>query len=467
MRCHHRLQLIRREGAARSPLSLPLLFSMDEVTGGRGGPGGSLPGRSRLLPLRLLFSLLLLFLLLHCGESRLSAPSSDQELVPRIFSVVCYNRIEGCPCFRPDESGQKRAKGEPLLRLPHALAVYNPVPAGSHLYRITRPEGSCLFPARRLRPRPYTPRLRASVQNRSHALLPLERMVRPGQPEDAWPKEGKSLRKWLDSLPAISLGRFWPTYYHMAMEEFHPGKPVRILSRTGESLGEASLPFLRQVTWEGSGLFRDGRHIRHADVVGRYEFFQDASWSWGVDRLYQLYPYRSVAVNFPGLCEKLGEAIPHCTREAAIGLLLRIPRIANAKVSMEGGAVHDGYFCAVDTGSPHYIRADRMDLFVGVRGGGNPYLPPARRPNRLIEAGFPPLVPWDWKLWKGERKRVWCDRKRLPRDPHHPAPGECTLDYHTTALEKSLEVEAVLGPDNSPVKCRQVPRPPGDQEKKL
>jgi len=151
----------------------------------------------------------------------------------------------------------------------------------------------------------------------------------------------------------------------------------------------------------------------------------------------------------------LRKHIKRCNVRRAIGLVVRIPEIAKRRIRMPGGVPHDGFFCVTDTGSPYYIRADRIDIFVGAHGGGNPYLPPARRGNFLLNGGIASLVPSDWRLWKSENKRVWCPRSRLPGDPRNPAPGDCTHAYHAVAAHKALTLIALFHKDGRPVRCRR------------
>lgn len=379
----------------------------------------------------------------------MSAPDNQLKMggddLPHIYRTVCIRNAEGCPCY---DSADKKANV--VLRVNHFFPVYNPSSVINGMRKIKIHGRECYYPQESLKEMPYSPVLKAEAQDRDHIPLDLKTLV------NDWPQtsEGVTLSGKMDQ---VLMGYYWPTFYHMAMEEFHPGRKVPILSLQGKRIGLASKEFLRQVTWEGSGITIDGKRIRYAGKRGRYAFYNDAKWGWGAGYSYRIFPYRTIAVNYPGVCRALKNRIPGCNKKKVIGTMVYIKEIAEKKIPMPGGQIHDGYFCMTDTGSPHYIRSDRIDIFVGTHGGGNPYLPPGRRRNNLIDGGIRALVPYDWKYWTSEKNRYWCPSEKIPDDPYNVKPGDCALDYHATAPEKSLHMYVLFHKDGRPVKCKKNP----------
>ena len=297
----------------------------------------------------------------------------------------------------------------------------------------------------------YAPVLRSALQEKlDHRPRALNGFV-------AWPGGVRKSLNDRKNFPRVAMGRFWPTYYHLALEDFYPGPETDIINGRGQKLGRASSEFLKQTMWQGSGIGKTGLRLHYTGRPGRFNLYPRGMWGHGAGHGYRVYPYRTIAVNFKGFCKKMGGRIKVCNKRNVIGQMVYIPAIARAKVVIPGtgGQVHDGYFCATDTGSPYYIRADRIDMFVGVHGGGNPFLPPARRKNYLYDAGFKSLLPSDWRLWRDEKTRVWCPVSRLPRNPFRPGLKDCIHDYHAVAPEKSFQIEAVFRRDGKPLRCRK------------
>ncbi len=193
-------------------------------------------------------------------------------------------------------------------------------------------------------------------------------------------------------------------------------------------------------------------------------------WGWGAGRGYKVFPYRTIAMHLPALCKALGldkKNRNSCKHKQAIGTLIYIRTIAEKNIPILGSKqtilknktqtqIHDGYFCANDTGSPYYIRPDRIDIFVGTHRGGNPYLPPDRQHNALIAGGIKNIVPSDWRLWQKKNQRIWCPQNKIPKDPKYPKPSDCTHDYHVVAAHKRLELYAFIDNDGKPIKCKQL-----------
>ncbi len=367
----------------------------------------------------------------------------DKNSFPDIYRVLCTNQPHGCPCYA--DPGMKDRITQRLL---HFYPVYNPEIRGGLASIEVNDSDSCYFPSASLEKMSYSPVLRSGSQMRNHAPIPLEKLV---------DTSGKKVSKVIEEGRRVSLGKFWPTFYHMAMEDFHPGPKIKALSPQGKVLGYASREFLRNVTWEGSGIAKDGTVYQYGGRRWRYKILKDVSWSYGAGYGYRIFPYRTLAVNYPGICKLLGNSIKGCTKKKVIGLMVKIPEIADKNIQMADGRPHDGYFCLTDTGSPYFIRQDRIDIFVGTHGGGNPYLPPERRKNLLNTGGIKALVPYDWRLWTSKKKRYWCDLDKLPLDPANPRKGECVLDYHTTVPQKALTLEALFDRNGNPIRCKKNP----------
>lgn len=361
---------------------------------------------------------------------------------PDLYKVICVGQVAGCSCL-------ERPGGKEELRLFHYESVVGTGATKDGLQLIKHKQRECWYPAGQLERSEYAKVLTSPLQKKDHAPLPLARLV-PGL------SAGDALDQ-VKAMPTKDLGHFWATFYHLALEDFHPGPAVPVRSPAGKVLGHASKDFLEQVRWEGSGISKSGLRLHWAGRSLRFNLYPAGLWGHGAGYGYKVFPYRTIAVNFPGLCRRLKGPGVRCYKKDVIGVLVRIREVAERRIKMEDGSRHDGYFCATDTGSPNYIKEDRIDIFVGVHGGGNPYLPPGRRGNLLIDGGIRNLVPSDWRLWKSKKQRVWCPMNKIPAVPGRPGPGDCAHDYHTVAADKALRLEAVLRPDGRPLRCRKSP----------
>ncbi len=350
--------------------------------------------------------------------------------------VVCLNSPQGCSC--------KTDAGD--MPVYHAEAARVTGPVADNMTPVVIRGRNCRYPAEKLIPMPYAPVLSSPWQKADHSPMPVDRLT------------GIS-RESLDGAERVSLGRFWPTFYHLALEEFYPGKDVPIPSPDGRVLGTASDQFLLQVTWEGSGISRSGLRLAYAGP-GRYTTYRPDVWGFGAGGRTQILPYRTIAVNFEGFCRRMSSRFP-CSARDVPGIMVYSPDLAKKKIQMADGKPHDGYLCATDTGSPYYIREDRIDMFVGAHGGGNPFLPIERQTNDFIKGGLEAILPSDFRLWTGVNDRYWCPAGQIPRDPFHPAAGECVLDYHAVAAHKSLELFVLAGKDGKPIRCLSAPPSPG------
>jgi hypothetical protein len=251
---------------------------------------------------------------------------------------------------------------------------------------------------------------------------------------------------------ARPLGTAFPTFYQIALETFYPlraeARPVSLRDRKGDLLARVSPEFRRALLMQGTAALTDGRIVNvGAKVKGKQRFVVLPDGSSGLGILgFRLYPYRSVAVDFDFLCRRLGDPglcdvgnaeakdpkVTTANRKALAGSLLYLPRLAG--ITMGEGLVHDGYVCAVDVGGG--IRNDRIDIFVGPDGAGNPYYPPCRRDNPFLRAGIESLLPTDWLQWQPDGQGNWV--------------RSVETEYRDTAGSKALDVRLVPG-----VRCRR------------
>ncbi|EPG65019.1 hypothetical protein [Leptospira wolffii] len=357
----------------------------------------------------------------------------NSQSQPVYAKVLCLQSSEGCVCNSSSASESFRIfHGESVI-----LEEY---PTEAELWKIRHSRGLCHYPKKNLKALAYQHGFRPMQTARDHSPKALRFLL---QEEDL---------RGLDSHASISLGAYYPTFYHLALEEAFPGTEIAVLSPSGKEIGRASASFLEQVRWEGSGIAKDGKKYHFAGD-GRYELY-DLEWGWGAGHGYQVYPYRTLAVGFKDFCGKLGSKITGCNKSKVIGALAYLPGIREKKIRMPDGSYHDGYFCLNDTGSPQYIRDDRMDIFVGIHGGGSPYQPKELSRNLFLDAGIQPLVPSDWRLYYSEKERFWCPKEKIPANPFSPKEEECKLDYHAVAPQKGLEVRIFFRNDGSLVRCK-------------
>jgi len=354
--------------------------------------------------------------------------------LPEISKVLCVGQIRGCPCYSKEEGK------EPAHFLYHNEAVTHKK-TGTRRVQVLSNERllpACWMDTAMLRPSSFAPVLSSPLADLlSHVPLPLEDLL-ADSPE---------------GFVTVSAGLFWPTYYHLALEDFHPGPPVPARNAQGKIIARASADFLKQVSWQGSGITSEGLRIRYAGRPGVFDLYPDSIWGYGAGQGYTVLPYRTIAVHLSSFCQKLSGHWKGCSRNRVIGIMGFIPRVAELRIRMPGGKRHDGYFCLTDTGAPAYIRPDRIDIFTGAHGGGNPYLPVERRGNALLDGGLAALVPSDWRLWSSADERVFCNLRDLPRDPARPEASECSHDYHTVAWHKRLEIQ-ILFKNGEPIRCR-------------
>jgi hypothetical protein len=257
----------------------------------------------------------------------------------------------------------------------------------------------------------------------------------------------------VETAARVSAGRLFPTFYMIAKEELYPLLPgeetVALRDREGRVLAEVTPAFRKAVMYQGTSRLADGRIVHIGPETKRwgrtFEVLAHGILGLGIQN-YRVYPWRSAAVDFDHLCRVVTgiDCVPvnakvdagerrSQNRKRNVGTLLFLPRLVG--VPLPDGSTHDGHVCAVDIGGG--IRGDRIDLFVGTEGGGNPYYPDCQSGNAYTRAGIRSLVPWDWLRWEFDpRADKWI---RVVED-----------EYRTTAPDKGLEVFVVQG-----VRCRK------------
>lgn len=266
---------------------------------------------------------------------------------------------------------------------------------------------------------------------------------------------------------ALSMGPFYPTFYQIAREVLYPPatedeNPVALRDKKGKVIARVSKAFRRALLIQGTAALKDGPIINVGRTIKgekRFVVLPDGSYGLGVSG-FSIYPYRSVAVDFDLLCERLtaqgagggcttGNVLPRgkrnrgvsrANKKLLVGTLFKVPAFEGAEISP--GEIHDGFVCAVDVGGG--IKVDRMDVFVGTAGGGNPYYPSCRKDNLLTLHGVESLIPCDWRHFRQNDKGVW---KR-----------EVATEYRQVSRHKGLDVLVFPG-----VKCRKKTRSVGGE----
>lgn len=339
-------------------------------------------------------SLLLLVLALPQASAQPGPPQEARDW--RHYWRVSHYEPAGMECLDRPETGEGRLVRYLYFKEPLYLEERK-----SGWARVTTQDGqSCWFPLRRMEQMHNNPVL-CPGQSPPMTPLPLSDLADADE---------------LESSKAVRSGRFFPTFYQIAREELHPPKKgeklVELRDGKGKTIARVSPAFRRALNMQGTAMLVDGRVLnvgRKVKGQRRYVVLPRGHFGLGVaGRTIQ--PYRSVALDFDLLCERLagvagctrGNALPREARDRGVsrknrrklvGMLLYLPAFKG--VLMPGGVTHDGFVCAVDVGGG--IKFDRMDIFVGTDGGGNPYYPECRRENALTRAGIMSLIPSDWR----------------------------------------------------------------------
>jgi len=383
-------------------------------------------------------------LLLACSTAAAQSPRGEGELpatgLLQVDDWENYARVrhyapEGIPCY------ENQGGSSGIVRYLYYKQPLYLLERGAETTRIRVDDETCVVESD-LVEQMHTAPLFCVAQPKVMPVLPIERFMDVDTPEEPAGLQGRE---------TIGLGSFYPTFYQVALESLYPlkqgGKPVLLRDNDGNEIAHVSPEFRRALLRQGTGSLADGRVLnvgRKTRKGRRFIVLPESSFGLGV-KGYHLYPYRSVAVDFDMLCQRLGGSgncdpdnviardskVSRKNKSALAGSLLYLPRLDGVKLA--GGTEHDGFMCAVDVGGG--IKNDRIDIFVGTDGAGNPYYPPCRHDNALILSGVRSLIPSDWRHFAQDKDG---NRQR-----------ELQTEYRQTAKHKGLEVYLVPG-----VKCR-------------
>ena len=305
------------------------------------------------------------------------------------YKANCTNSPEGCACVAEPKSQLSVATllhAQPVEGILETDGTKN----GSTWIELKAGAKTCFYPAQNLRPIYWETDLCPDAQNDSKIpMRDLGAMLESGSAETG---------------ERIPLGNLFPTFYNIADESFHPGPKIVPLYEVGSGalIARVSKSFHEDLDMEGTGTLLDGRVLNVATRVnGVWDYKILPNGAFGIGILnHSLHPYRSVAVDFVHLCKQanLGFCqLPESEiKKRMIGALLFMPRLRG--IPLPNGKTHDGYVCAQDVGGA--IEFDRVDIFVGPLGGGNPYLKECRQKNPYNAAGVLGLVPFDWRTYE-------------------------------------------------------------------
>lgn len=349
---------------------------------------------------------------------------SDAGFFSGRYKVNCTNSPSGCACSKTTDSSVK------AQNLFHAQPVEGTSGRDATLDKLApvelRVNGEiCDYPSQNLRPIYWESDICPNPS--TEAQLPLRDM-------------SELLQSGSADSEKIALGNLFPTFYNIADEAFHPGpKTVPLYEAgTGKLIANVSKSFHEDLDIEGTGRLNDGRVLNVATYVNRiwdYKVLPADAFGLGILE-HKLHPYRSVAVDFVHLCKQAGYdfcGLPAVeVRKRLIGALLYMPRLKG--ISLGNGKTHDGFVCAQDIGGA--IQFDRVDLFVGPLGGGNPYLKECRQRNPLIDAGVNGLIPSDWRTYES----AGFDNQGKPIFKR-----KNEFEYRTYAAQKALDTYIVKG----------------------
>jgi hypothetical protein len=304
------------------------------------------------------------------------------------YKVLCPSSPEGCDCI------SKPGSGESVAIFYHAQMVEGANLGGrfsgkSDWVELRVGDKSCFYPHKKLRPIHWENDLCPAPNEGSDIpLRPLNAMISTGS------SEGQK----------ISLGTLFPTFYNIANEAYHSGAKTEPLTEagSGKHLATVSRSFREDLDMEGTGKLLDGRVLNVGVRSGgswKYQVLPEGVYGVGILSHF-LHPYRSVAVDFVYLCKQAG--LDFCDqpekeiKKRLVGALLYLPKLRG--IALPDGSTHDGFMCAQDVGGA--IKNDRVDVFVGPFGGGNPYLAECRQHNPLMDAGILSVVPSDWRTYE-------------------------------------------------------------------
>lgn len=352
---------------------------------------------------------------------------SSAEVFSGQYKAECRGDDSGCPCFEEQDEQSQIVKRLFHLQPFEGTSGNDETKAspGANLTSMVelKLEGGdrCFYPTKKLRPI-YWANTNCPDED-SFADLP-------------FPDISSVLKKGSQNGQKLASFKTFPTFYYVADEAFYKDTKTENLyeGKTGKLLATVNADYRIDLDIQGTGRLNDGRVLnvwQYKNSIWDYVVLPKGSFGLGI-RDHYLYPFRTVAIDFSYLCKKSNLAGCTGNREQDkrnfVGSLLHIAQLEGTP--LPNGKIHDGYVCAHDVGGA--IKQDRIDLFVGTMGGGNPYLPKCRSENAYTKHGIESLVPYDWRLFD-ENGRV---------RPY---------EYRTVSPSKGLDVRVVKG-----AKCKNL-----------
>ena len=360
-----------------------------------------------------------LFLTMACVS-----PAHANKFFSGRYKVNCPNSPEGCACAKSPESTEGVAlllHAQPVQGVSGQDAHRN----GSSWVELKADKGTCFYPTQKLRSIYWETDI--CPDPAAEARVPLRSL-------------NEMLAKGSADGEQVALGSLYPTFYNIADEEFHSGAKTEELYEavSGKLIARVSKSFREDLDMEGTGTLLDGRVLNVANYSGGiwdYKILPQGAYGIGILE-HNLHPYRSVAVDFVHLCQQAG--LDFCElseleiKKRLVGALLYMPKLRG--ISLPNGKTHDGFMCAQDVGGA--IERDRVDIFVGPLGGGNPYLNDCRQRNPFIAGGVQCIVPTDWRSYQSDG----FDAEGIPKFKRTKE-----FEYRTFASQKALEAYLVKG----------------------
>lgn len=350
--------------------------------------------------------------------------SHASEFFSGRYKINCTNSPEGCPCVAEPKSSERVTSffhAEPV----EGILKSDATKTGLAWIELKAGNSTCFYPSQNLRPIYWESDLCPDTEH--DAKVPMRSL-------------GEMLAEGQANGERVPLGNLFPTFYNIADETFHPGPKTNPLyeAGSGKLIARVSKSFHDDLDMEGTGTLLDGRVLNVANRVnGAWDYKVLPRGAFGVGILgHNLHPYRSVAVDFVHLCKQSNldfcQLSENEIKRRMIGSLLYIPRLRG--IELPNGLTHDGYVCAQDVGGA--IELDRIDLFVGPLGGGNPYLKECRQKNPYNAAGVNGLVPYDWRTYESNG----VDATGTPKFRRTKE-----FEYRNYASQKALESYLVKG----------------------
>jgi 3D (Asp-Asp-Asp) domain-containing protein len=367
---------------------------------------------------KVLVSLFVLFFLLS---------SANAKIFSKEYKVLCPSQPDGCQCYSAKSVSSKGYGPYYHYQPIEGKLEEDQVTDGTKEWVTLLHDGNeCFIKRKNLKPIFW-----------HTELCPDENIIKNLPFHDT----SKFLAKGSINGKKLSIGKIFPTFYNIANESYYDGPKTVSLLQAGslKLIAKVTPEFRDDLDMEGTGILNDGRILNVGNYVNgkwRYVILPAGTYGLGIYKHY-LYPSRTVAIDFNRICKKTG--VSGCTsstvqnRKNLVGALIYIPKLVGTV--MPNGFVHDGYMCAQDIGGA--IKDDRVDIFVGPMGGGNPYLQQCHYTNHFIENDVVGLTPFDWRTW---------DQTGYSSSTGFPTfKRKYKYEYRTASPGKALEIFLIKG----------------------